>query len=128
MQAVHLAIRRCVKLEKSELYGPLGEGCVEVEHVVSAVVVMVVSAVIGSVSGVPDVCKLAHGLRLLLVDRLEEILIDRAAVASDSVMVKGKALGEKALVACHDVGEVSEGLRCVAFCSDVDVDIMNSFP
>ena len=65
---------------------------------VAAVVVMVVSAVVGSVSGVPDVCKLAHGLRLFLVDRLEEILVNRAAVASDSVMVKGKAFSEEAFL------------------------------
>ena len=41
-------------------------------------------------------------------------------------MVKCKALGQEALVACHDVGKGSQGLRCVPLRSDVDVDSASS--
>lgn len=47
-----------------------GEGGVKVEHVVAAAVVMLVPAVVLAVAGVPDVCKLRHGLRLSLVELL----------------------------------------------------------
>ena len=126
MKAVHLAVCRGIELEKSEFNGPLREGGMQVQHVVAAIVVVMAASVVGSVALVPNICQGAHGLRLLFVDRLEEILVNRAAVASDSVMVKGKALGEEAFMACHDVGQVSQGLRGVPLCSDVDVNFMES--
>ena len=126
MKAVELAIGWCVELEKPEFYRALGESGVEIKHVIAASVVVLASAVAFALTGVPDVCKLRHGLRLLLVDRLEESLVNRSAVAAYPVFVQGQGILQKAFVAGHDVGEVSEGLRCVAFCSNVDVDFMES--
>ena len=128
VKAVPLAVCRGIELEKSELNRSFGEGCVEVQHMVAAAVVMVVSAVVFPLAVVPNVCQLCHRLRFLPVDLSEEIFIDWPAVASNPVMVKGKALGQEAFVACHDVGKVSQGLRCVPLRSDVDVYFMHCFP
>ena len=89
---------------------------------IAASVVVLASAVAFALAGVPDVCKLRHGLWLLLVYLFQEVLINRSTVAAYPVFVQGQGILQKAFVAGHDVGEVSEGLRCVAFCSDVDVD------
>ena len=113
---------RLIELEKPELDGALREGRMVVEHMVSAVVVVLRPAVACSLRGVPDVRKLAHGLRLLAVDRLQEIRIHRAAVPVHAVAVELQSLCDQALVACHDVCEVAERLRRVAVRSDVDVD------
>ena len=126
MKAVELAIGWCVELEKPEFYRALGESGVEVKHVVAASIVMLASAVALALAGVPDVCKLRHGLWLLLVYLFQEVLINRSAVAAYPVFVQGQGILQKAFVAGHDVGEVSEGLRCVAFCSNVDVNLMES--
>ena len=126
VKAVELAIGGCVELEKPEFHRALGESGVEVKHVIAASVVVLASAVAFALAGVPDVCKLRHGLRLLLVDRLEESLVNRSAVAAYPVFVQGQGILQKAFVAGHDVGEVSEGMRCVAFCSDVNVYLMES--
>ena len=40
--------RGCIELEKSELDGAFGEGGVEVQHMVSAVVVVLISAVVAA--------------------------------------------------------------------------------
>lgn len=50
-----LAVRMASKLEKSKLGGVLGEGGVEVQHIIAAVVEMPVSAVADSVSLVSNV-------------------------------------------------------------------------
>lgn len=51
-----LALRRGVgELEKPEFNRPLGEGCVVIEAMIAAVVVMVVASVAGVVSFVPNV-------------------------------------------------------------------------
>ena len=47
VEAVAFAVCRSIKLEKAEFNGSLSEGCVVVQHVVAAVVVMVVSSVGG---------------------------------------------------------------------------------
>ena len=122
MQAVLLSVCRCVELEKPELDRALGEGGVEVQHVVAAAVVVLAPAVGSSLRGVPDVCKARHRGRLLLVQGFEEVRVDRSAVASQAAFVKLQGFGKELLVACHDVGEVPEALRCVACRADVDVD------
>ena len=114
--------RRLVELEKSELNRAFGEGGVEVEHVVSAAVVVVVSAVVLSLASVPDVRKGRHRPRLSGIDLSEEVRVDRPAVMVHPVGVKLQRLGEKALVACHYVGEVPKRLRRVAVRPDVDVN------
>ena len=89
---------------------------------VAAIVVVMAASVVGSVALVPNICQGAHGLRLLFVDRLQEIRVNRSAVAAYSVVIQCQGIFQKAFVACHDVGQVSQGLRGVSLCSDVDVD------
>ena len=49
-----------VKLEKSKFDCAFCKGCVIIQHMVSAVVVMLISAIIRTVCCVPDICKLCH--------------------------------------------------------------------
>ena len=121
VKSVLLAAARCIELEKSEFNRAFGEGCVEVEHMVAALVVVVASAVIRSVAFVPDVRKLAHGLRLFAVQFCKEIRIDCSAVAVHSALVYFQGCCDQLFVACHQVCEVSECLCRVSFCSDVNV-------
>ena len=93
---------------------------------VAAIVVVMAASVVGSVALVPNICQGAHGLRLLFVDRLQEIRVNRSAVAAYSVVIQCQGIFQKAFVACHDVGQVSQGLRGVSLCSDVDVNFMES--
>ena len=126
VEAVALAVRRLVKLEKSELNRALGEGGVEVEHMVAAVIVVLASAVVGVLASVPNIRKLRHGAGLFAVELVQEPLVNRAAVAVHPSPVEVQCACQKHLVACHDVGQVAEGLRCVAFGTDVDVDPASS--
>jgi len=121
VEAVLLAVRRLVELEEAELDRALGEGGVEVKHMVAAVVVVLASAVGGSVAGVPHIGKVGHGAGLFAVDLGKEVGVDRAAVAADSAGINVEGGGQKAFVAGHDVDQVAEGLRGVAFGTDVDV-------
>ena len=105
-----------------------GKGCVVVEHMVAAVVVVLAPAVVCAVARVPDVRKGCHRGRLLPVDLLQKPRVNRAAVAAHPAPVKVQGIRNQALMACHDVGKVAERLRRVAFRPDVDVDVMNSFP
>ena len=124
MDAVLLAALGCVELEKPEFNRSLCEGGVEVKHVVAAVVVVLCPAVIRTVSLVPDVGELCHRVGLFAVQLLEEGRVDRAAIVVHAAAVQPKGCGEELFVACHDVGEVAEGLRRVAVGSDVDVNVM----
>ena len=92
-----------------------------IKHMVAAAVVMLGSAFV-AVAIVPNVCQGIHRLRLSAVQLLEEVLVDRPAVVADSALVKAKGRNQKALVACHDVGEVSKALRAVFAQANVDVD------
>ena len=47
-----------VSLHKKNLYLTFGKGCVEVKHMVAAVIVVVAPAAACSVAGVPDIRKL----------------------------------------------------------------------
>ena len=109
------------ELEASKLDRAVGEAGVVVEHMVAAAVVMLVSALV-AVTIVPNVCQGIHRLGLSAVQLGKEILVDRVAVAVDAATVKAEGRNQKALVACHDVGEVAEGLGAVFAQSDVDVD------
>ena len=88
---------------------------------VAALIVVLASAVIRSVAFVPNVCKLAHGLRLFAVQLCEEVGVNRFAVLSHSAFVDFQGCGYQLFVACHQVCEVSEGLCGVSVCSDVNV-------
>lgn len=109
------------ELEASELDRAVSEAGMVVEHMVTAAVVMLVSAFV-VVSIVPNVCQRIHRLGLSAVQLGKEILVDRVAVAVNAAAVKAKGRNQKALVACHDVGEVSKGLGAVFAQADVDVD------
>ena len=122
VKSVLPAVRRGIELEESELNRALGEGGMEVQHMVAAVVVVLASAVVCVLAAVPDIRKPCQGGWLFAVDLVKEVWVDRPAVAVHSAAVKGKCIGEEAFVACHDVGEVSEGLRRMSFGSNVDVN------
>ena len=89
---------------------------------VAAGVVMLMSAVVGVVSFVPNVGKFLHRLGLFLVEPSKEIFVYRLAVASDAALVNPHGGNQEALVTCHQVGKVAEGLRRVVGFADVDVD------
>ena len=93
---------------------------------VAAVVVVLAPAVVGVLAPVPDIRKLRHGAGLFAVELLQKPLVNRAAVAVHPSPVEVQCACQKHLVACHDVGQVAEGLRCVAFGTDVDVDPASS--
>ena len=126
MDAAPALCGRLIKLEEPELDRPFGEGGVEVEHMVAAVVVVLVSAVAHAVAGVPDVRKLRHRLGLSAVDLGEEVGVYRAAVAAHAAAVKLQGFCDQAFVACHNVGEVPKALRCVALRSNMDVNSASS--
>lgn len=88
---------------------------------VARTVVVLLSAVCGAVSFVPDVREFFHRLGLFLVEAVEEGAVHRAAVASEATPVDAHGGNQEAFVACHEVGEVSECLRRVAALADVDV-------
>lgn len=71
----------------------LCEHCVVIRHMVSAVVVMLISAVVAAVGFVPDVRKLCHGGGLLLVELFNEPWVDRSAVSVDSALVNFQGIG-----------------------------------
>lgn len=112
---------RIGELEASELDRSVGEAGVVVKHMVSAAVVMLVSAFV-AVSIVPNVCQGIHRLRLSAVQLGKEFLVDRVAVVVDAVAVEAKGRNQEAFVACHDVCEVAECLGAVFAQSDVNVD------
>ena len=126
MDSASALIGRLIELEKPKLDRRFGEGGVEVEHVVAAAVVVMVPAVVLAVAGVPDVCKIRHGLGLSRVDLLQESGVNRAAVAAHAAAVQLQGFRDQAFVAGHDVGEVSKALRGVALGSDVDVNSASS--
>ena len=126
MDAASASFRGLIELEEPELDRPFGEGGVEVEHVVAAVVVMLVPAVACAVAGVPDVRELRHCLGFSAVDLGEEVGVYCAAVAAHAAVVELQSFCDQAFVACHNVGEVPKALRCMPLRSNVDVDSASS--
>ena len=89
---------------------------------VSAVVVVLISAAILSLRGVPDVGELCHRARLFPIDLLQKVRVNRSAIMPHPIGIEFQSLGKQGFVACHDVGEISQGLWCVPIRSDVDVN------
>ena len=77
---------------------------------VAAVVVVLASAVVGVLADVQNLRKRCHRGGLSAVDLLKESGIDRFAVASNATAIQMKGGGQEVFVACHDVGQVAEGL------------------
>ena len=113
-------------MEKPEFNRALGEGRVEVEHVVPAGIVVLVSAVVRAVALVPDVPELVHGGGLLAVDSLQESGVYRAAVVAGAAGVDADGSADLLFVACHDVDQIPQGLCGVVALADVDVDSASS--
>ena len=122
MKPVLLAVCRSIELEEPELDRTLGEGGVEVQHMVAAVIVMLASAVVGILTAVPDISKLCYCGRLFAVELTEKVWVNHSAVAVDAVSVKVQRACQKVFVTCHDVGEVPKRLGRVSLSSDVDVN------
>ena len=59
-----------VSLHKKNLYLTFGKGCMEVKHMVAAVIVVVAPAVACAVAGVPDIRELGHRAGFPAVDLL----------------------------------------------------------
>ena len=122
MKSVFLSVCRFVKVKASEFNCAFGKGCVKVQHMVSAVIVVLISSVIRTVCSVPDVGKLSHGSRFFLIQLFNELWVYRSAVSVHSATVDFQGICDQLFVACHQVGKISEGLWGMSVCSDVDVN------
>ena len=89
---------------------------------VSAVVVVLISAIICTIRRIPDVCKLCHVGGLFLVQLFDELGIDRSAISVHSALVDFQGICNQPFVARHKVGEVSQSLWCVSVGTDVNVN------
>ena len=106
-------------VKQSKLDRAFGKGSVKVQSMVAGVVVMVISAV--WVFGVPNVRKLRHGRRLLAVDGFQQFLVGFFAVAKARWFYL-QGFVQDVFLACHDVDEIAQGLRCEPLCPDMNVD------
>lgn len=107
-------------VEKPEFHRPFGEGGVEVEPVVAAVVVMVIPAVGGL--DVPGVGKSCHGPGLLFVQFPQEVSIRLLAVSGFPEGVDLEGMVNHVFLAGHQVHQVPQGFRGELFGSHMDVD------
>ena len=88
---------------------------------VSAVVVVLISAVICTVRRIPDVCELCHVGWLFPVQLFDELGIDRSAISVHSALVDFQSICNQPFVARHNVCKVSQALWCVSVGTDVNV-------
>ena len=116
---LNLARMGCA-VEASELYRAFLPYCVEVECVVSTVVVVVTRS--AHVPVVPYSADRILACRLGSVELLYEALFYLSAVVALSVSADSECLEQEVFLACHDVGDVSERPCCVGCRVDVDVD------
>ena len=122
MKPVLPAVCGGIELEEPELDRTFGEGGMEVQHVVAAVVVVLAPVVFGILAAVPNVCKRRHRGRFPAVDLLQKSGVDRLAVLADPTVIKAEGFRQEVFVACHDVGKVPKGLGRVPLGSNVDVN------
>ena len=98
---------RIGKLKKSEFASPMPmEKAVKVEHMVTAVVVVLCPAVGGVVAFVPAVFQSLHGLGVLPVHPLKEVGVDRLAVVSRPALVDADRPADLGFMCRHDVHKV----------------------
>ena len=121
MESVFSAVGRLVKLEQPEFNCAFCKSCVIVQHMVSAVIVVLISAVICTVRRIPDVCELCHVGGLFPVQLFDELGIDRSAISVHSALVDFQSICNQPFVARHDVCKVSQALWCVSVGTDVNV-------
>ena len=122
MKSVFSAVGRLVELKQPEFNCAFCKSCVIVQHMVSAVVVVLISAIICTVRRIPDVCKLCHIGGLFPVQLFDELGIDRSAISVHSALVDFQGICNQPFVTRHKVGEVSQSLRCVSVGTDVNVN------
>ena len=122
MEPVLLAVCRGVELEKPKFDGPFCEECMKICHSIATLVIMLGSAIPATLALVPDIRKLAHGRGFLSVDLLQESGIHRPAIPALPPGIHLDGFGDLALMGSHDVHQVADGLGCMPFCSDVNVD------
>ena len=107
-------------VEKPEFHRPFGEGGVEVEPVVPAVVVMFIPT--KGCLDVPDVGKFCHGSGLLLVQFPEEGFICLLAVSGFPEGVDLEGMVDHIFLAGHQVYQVPQGFRGELLGTHMDVD------
>ena len=107
-------------VEKPEFHRPFGEGGVEVEPVVPAVVVMFIPT--KGCLDVPDVGKFCHGSGLLLVQFPEEGFICLLAVSGFPEGVDLEGMVDHIFLAGHQVYQVPQGFRGELLGSHMDVN------
>ena len=115
-----------IELEKPEFDRPFCKCCMVVQHMVTAVIVVVAPAAVCIVATVPNIGKLCHRSWLSAVDLFQKPWINRPAVASHPALIKIQSICDQAFVAGHDVCQVAERLRRMAFGSDMDVNTASS--
>ena len=120
VDATLATIAGVVELEEAKFNGALGKGRVEVEHMVAGWIVMGVTAPVAIL--IPNVGQTAQGLGLFSVQPLEECRVNGPAVLVDSAPVEVESVDQQALMAGHDVCQVSQSPGRVAVGTDVDVD------
>ena len=113
VKSVSLAISRFVELEQPKFNCFFRKNGMVVGHMIAAVIVMLISAVIRTVCPVPDVGKLSHGGRFFLIQLFNEIRVDGSAVATHTVLVKVQGIRKQPLVACHDVRPCLKNKTCI---------------
>ena len=106
-------------VEKPELYRALGENRMKIQPVVSAAVVVSVSAAV--VALVPNVRKLFGGFRLLAVDLVNQRALKLLSVPFRPVRCNVQSPVYHILLRSHNVYKISKGLWRMPFCSDVYV-------
>ena len=106
MKSVFSAVGRLVELKQPEFNCAFCKSCVIVQHMVSAVVVVLISAIICTVRRIPDVCKLCHIGGLFPVQLFDELGIDRSAISVHSALVDFQGICNQSFMARHKVGEL----------------------
>ena len=87
MESIFLFSCRLVKLEKSEFDCSLCKGGMDDQHMVSAVVVVLISALNCTVCRIPDLCEPCHVGGHFSVLLFDEFGIDRSAISDHSSLV-----------------------------------------
>ena len=115
------ALAGVVELEKPEFNGAVGEGGVEVQHMVAAGIVVVAPAPVGVLAFIPHIGQGRHCAGLFPIQPLQEARINGSTVVLHPALVEIQGAGQQALVACHQVRQVPQGSGGMAVGSDVDM-------
>lgn len=106
-------------IKQPELDSALLEHAVQVQAVVSAVVVMLAVTV---AAVVPDTADLVQGFRLFTIDFIQKALLHLLAILPLPCHLHLHGLVDQILLGSHDVGDVSQSVGVVGRGVQVDVD------